>query len=113
MLHQPHVHGAVTRTTIGLLLPPVASAVNQANIQLLQKGSFNRKHNSGLATVQLVSAADAERCCELLDGKVLHTGADPAGGRPMIVRRNKFVESQLNYDGQHPEQPGSSSDADS
>lgn len=62
----------------------------QAAVELLQKGSFNRRRNAGLATVRLASAADAQRSCELLDGKMLHAGAETAHGRPMIVSRKKF-----------------------
>lgn len=62
----------------------------QAAVELLQKGSFNRRRNAGLATVRLLSAADAQRCCEVLDGKVLHVGADTAHARPLIVSRSKF-----------------------
>jgi hypothetical protein len=87
-------------------------------VELLKKGSFNRRHNSGLATVRLASAADAERCT-LLDGKQLQVGADAASARPMIVRKDKFESCQLGYSPpQQPEQQqqeaaGSSADSDS
>lgn len=62
----------------------------QESIQLIKKGSMNRKHNSGLATVKLQSVDDVQRCCERLDGKVFQSGSELASGRPMIVRADKF-----------------------
>lgn len=87
--------------------------VLQESVELIKKGSFNRRHNSGLATVKVASAADAARSCELLDGKMLQVGADTASGRPMIVRKNKFECCQLGYGQQQEEQEAGSSDADS
>lgn len=84
-------------------------------MELLKKGSFNRRHNSGLATARVASAGDAERCCALLDGKQLQVGADAASARPMIVCRDKFECCQLGYSPQQPEQheAGNSADPDS
>lgn len=70
-----------------------AAGCLQAAVELLQKGSFNRRRNAGLATVRLASAADVQRCCELMGGKVLHTGADTAHGRALIVSSTKFESS--------------------
>jgi hypothetical protein len=61
--------------------------------------------------VKLASAADAQRSCELLDGKLLHVGADTAQGRPMIVRRGKFESCQFGYNGKQ-QQDTDGSDAD-
>jgi hypothetical protein len=86
----------------------------QDSVQLLKKGSFNRRHNAGLATVKLASPADVARCCNLLDGKLLQVGADAASSRPLIVCRNKFECCQLGYVSQQQQgQEQDSCDADS
>lgn len=90
-----------------VLWPPCV----QASIHLLQKGSSARRRNAGLAEVKLASAADAQRSCELLDGKLLHVGADTAQGRPMIGRRGKFESCQFGYNGKQ-QQDTDGSDAD-
>ncbi|WIA22754.1 hypothetical protein OEZ86_009711 [Tetradesmus obliquus] len=61
------------------------------SVQLLKKGSFNRCRNSGLACVTLAKRSDTERCCNVMDGK-------PIYGRPMIVRKDKFVADDPAYD---------------
>uniref|UniRef100_A0A383W493 RRM domain-containing protein n=1 Tax=Tetradesmus obliquus TaxID=3088 RepID=A0A383W493_TETOB len=61
------------------------------SVQLLKKGSFNRCRNSGLACVTLAKRSDTERCCSVMDGKPLY-------GRPMIVRKDKFVADDPAYD---------------
>jgi RNA recognition motif-containing protein len=46
--------------------------------------------NSGLATVVVATSTDVALACRELDGKLLYN-------RPMIVRKDKFVEDELGY----------------
>jgi hypothetical protein len=67
------------------------SVVLQGSVQLLKKGSFNRCSNSGLACITLAKHSDVERCCDVMDGKAIY-------GRPMIIRKDKFVSDDPAYD---------------
>lgn len=54
----------------------------QVKVELLLKGAPSRRRPSGLAVVQVESAAAAARSCELLDGK-------PVLGRAMLVCKDR------------------------
>eukprot|EP00879_Flechtneria_rotunda_P004958 GHRR01005233.1.p1 GENE.GHRR01005233.1~~GHRR01005233.1.p1 ORF type:complete len:126 (+),score=37.94 GHRR01005233.1:1998-2375(+) len=64
--------------------------IQVAKVQLMKKGSSNRTHNSGLASVILTAQQDVDKSCKQLDGKPLY-------GRPVLVRRDKFEADQPGY----------------
>lgn len=66
------------------------TCTSQTRIELLKKGAPFRRRQSGLAVVHL-NDADVGRSCEMMDGKQVL-------GRPMIVRQDRFVEDDINYD---------------
>lgn len=67
-----------------------ACSLLQSSVQFLKKGSLNRTRNSGLACVTVSNADDVEASCRALDSELVH-------GRPMIVRKDKFVQDQSGY----------------
>lgn len=66
------------------------SPLPQSSVQLLKKGPSWRSRNAGLACVTLRPGADVAASCAALDGV-------PLLDRPMIVRRDRFVQDQHSY----------------